>query len=99
MQHLVRAPQRGPPEHYYVVETRTESIPVPRWVAEKVTAQLTRFWRPAWITFRDVAGARHTMRASAIYMVRESSAETRAAVRAFYRARDRERDEDNASWE
>jgi hypothetical protein len=65
------------------------------WVGERVKAQLTRLWVPRWISFRDVAGAPYTVRATHITAVRVTSAEIRRKVRAFYRARDEEYEQDN----
>lgn len=96
--YFARAPDSGPPERYFTVETRSEAIPVTHGVAERLRAQVTRFWKPRYVSFRDIAGARHTLRTAEIYMIRESSAEIRAAVRAFFRARERERDEDTSEW-
>lgn len=96
-QYIQRAPPQGPPDTYALIETVTESIPVYGWMGARVAAQLQRFWPPRWISFRDVMGSAYTVRASHIRAVTTSSPKIRAAVRAFYRAREREREEDS-SW-
>lgn len=96
-EHIQRAQPKGPPDTYALVETYTQLIPVYAWVGDLVSAQLRKFWTPRWITFRDIAGASYTVRAREIRSVMGTSPEVRATVRAFYRARDREHDDD-ASW-
>lgn len=97
-QQIQRAPPKGPPDTYALIETVDAMIPVYAWVGARVAAELQRFWTPRWITFRDVAGAQYTVRSKCIRAVVGSSPKVRATVRAFYRDRERERDED-ASWE
>ncbi len=93
-EHIQRAPPKGPPDTYALVETHTQLIPVYGWVGELVSTQLRKFWTPRWITFRDIAGASYTVRSREIRSVMSTSPEVRATVRAFYRARDREHEED-----
>ncbi len=93
-QYIQRAPPRGGPETYAVIEVGGQLIPVYAWMGARVARQLQRLWTPRWITFRDVAGASFTVRSSRISAVWETTPLTRAKARAFYRARDREYDED-----
>jgi len=86
-------------EDYYTVETRTEAIPVLASVARRVMAVLEQPETPFWVSFRDVTGALHHIRSDEVYLVRESSARIRKRTRAFYRARRREAEGDEASWE
>jgi hypothetical protein len=73
-------------EHYevgaigdtYIVELST---------ALAIERQLDQPGEPGWIEFRDVFGARHRTKAQDIYRITESTAETRAALREFRRAR------------
>jgi len=97
-QHIQRAPPKDPPDTYAMIETVDRSIPVYAWVGERVAAELQKFWTPRWITFRDIAGATHTVRSKYIRAVTGTSPKARAMARAFWRARDRERDEDSP-WE
>ncbi len=97
-QHLARGPSREPPVSYYYVETRAESIPVSPWTARVLIARLAPFWRPRWVTFRDLANAQHTLRSAEVYLIRESTPTTRAQVRAFRREREREQEEESPPW-
>ncbi len=89
-----------PPASYHIIETRTEAIAVPAAEAQRVRKALDRFWKPRWVTFRDITGAEHVLRATAIHLISASSPATRAATREFNRAlaREHERDEDAPSW-
>jgi hypothetical protein len=93
-QYLRRAPPTEPPETYAVIELEHAAIPVYGWMAARVSAQLQRVWTPRWIAFRDIAGAPYLVRSRSIRAVMSSTPRTRALVRAFYRARDREREQD-----
>lgn len=95
IQHLF-AQSPDPPDRtdYYVVETRAEGIPVSPSTARRILATLEMPETPFWVFFRDIAGASYHLRTDEIHLVRESSARSRARVRAFYRARQREAEED-----
>lgn len=93
-QYLRRAPPKEPPDSYAVIELDAMSIPVYGWMGARVSAQLQRVWTPRWIAFRDISGAPYLVRAQSIRAVLGSTPQTRALVRAFYRARDRERELD-----
>jgi len=93
-QYIQRAPPREGPEAYAVIEVGSQLIPVYAWMGARVASKLQRFWTPRWITFRDIAGASFTVRSSSIAAVWETTPATRAKTRAFYRAREREYDED-----
>lgn len=92
--YFARAPDPAPPEQYYLIETLSEFIPVPAAEGERVRAAVQRFWPPRWVAFRDISGAPYTIRTAMVRSVRRSTAESRARVRAFYRARDREAEPD-----
>lgn len=97
--HFACAPDPpGPPASYHIIETRAEAIAVPAAEAQRVRKEIDRFWKPRWVTFRDIAGAEHVLRATAIHLISESSPATRAGTREFNRAREREYDEDAPSW-
>jgi hypothetical protein len=98
-QYFPRSPDPPAREEYFVIEIRDESIPVLAFVARRVMAELQEPEAPFWITFRDVLGATHHVRADDIHIVRESSPRIRARMRAFWRARKREADEDESSCE
>ena len=63
----------------------------------RVMAELEAPESPYWLSFRDILGAQYLVRADEIVIVRESTARIRARMRAFYRARKREVDEDESS--
>jgi hypothetical protein len=52
-----------------------------------------------WITFRDLTGAQHRIRASKISRISESTVAQRAAEREFHRARREEDRRDRQPWE
>lgn len=93
--YIQRAPPRPPPEQYALIEVGALFVPVYPWMGARVSAQLRRrFWSPRWITFRDIAGAEYTVRASHVIAVWTTSPEIRRKIRAFYRARDDEAEQD-----
>lgn len=97
-QYIQRAPPEGRPDRYAVIEVDRQAIPVYAWMGARVAKQLQRFWTPRWISFVDVSGAAYTVRSSRIVAVWETTPATRARARAFYRARDREYEEDAEQW-
>jgi hypothetical protein len=46
--------------------------------------------QPDWVEFTDLFGAQQSVRSQDVYRISESTAKTRAAVRAFLRAREAE---------
>jgi hypothetical protein len=98
-QYFPRSPDPPDREDYFIIETRADSIPVLASVARRVMAELELPETPFWVSFRDVSGARHHIRSDEVYLVHESSARIRKRIRAFNRARQREADEDKASWD
>ena len=53
---------------------------------------------PVWVTFRDLAGARHRLRAALVERISESTIAQRTAMREFHRARRKEHNADK-DWE
>lgn len=98
-QYFPRSPDPPDREDYFTIETRAEAIPVLASVARRVMAVLEEPETPFWVSFRDVTGAMHHIRSDEVYLVRESSARIRKRTRAFYRARKREAEGDEASWD
>lgn len=98
-QYLSQCPDPPDREDYFTVETRFEAIPVLASVARRVMAVLEEPETPFWISFRDVTGAMHHIRSDEVYLVRESTARIRKRTRAFFRAREREADDEKTSWD
>ena len=89
-----RSGQLELPVDYFLVVTRDEAWPVSREMAMAVEAMLREVPTPEWMMFVDVTGARVRMRTRLIECVRQSTSEQRALMRAFWRARDAERNAD-----
>lgn len=81
--------ERGALDCYWIVG-RYLDVPVSRATARAVERQLDRTPTPEWIVFRTLTGARQRVRTAFIERVVESTAEQRAALRAFRRALDKE---------
>jgi hypothetical protein len=63
---------------YYVLITRRCNYPVSVVMLRHVERELSRWPRPRWITFVDLAGARIRLRPAVIEGSEQSSPETRA---------------------
>ena len=87
------------PHDYYLIETEDNFFAVDRETADAVARQLDRCPAPRWIMFRDLSTALHRLRAEQVYRISESTAQQRAALRAFWRARRLEAKADRRSWE
>ncbi len=72
---------------YYEIEAFGNTYVVPFSTALLVERELDRYGARGWIEFRDVFGARHRLPARCVYRITESTRETRAALRAFEKAR------------
>jgi hypothetical protein len=95
MQYLLGAiPEATSYTDYFEVEAVGDTFIVPLATALALERQLETCSDNVWIEFRDVFGARQRLPARAIYRITESTRETRAALRAFRRARQEEATED-----
>jgi hypothetical protein len=83
---------------YYVVVAQLSTWFVSPEAAARIGAVLDRRWRPRWIKFVDLTGARAWVRTDAIESVSESTEHQRERDRAFQDARRREDDPDR-SWD
>lgn len=81
--------ERGALDCYWIVG-RYLDVPVSRATARAVERQLGRTPKPEWIVFRTLTGSRQRVRVAFIERVAESTAEQRAALRAFRRALEKE---------
>jgi hypothetical protein len=84
---------------FCVIETFYDSFAVSRQVADAVARQLGQRQIPRWIIFRDLSMAFHRILAAHVYRFSESTVATRAASRAFWRARRLEDKKDRRPWE
>lgn len=91
-------PEPDPQQDFFWVEGRFTEFAVSRATAVALERQLVRDPPPAWVVFRDVAGALHRVRTALIDRISESTSEKREAMRAFYRARRAERRKEK-DWE
>jgi len=97
MQYLLgEAPEATSYTDYYLVETLHDTFVVSLSTALAIERALDKAATPDWIEFHDVFGARHRTLALCVYRISECTRETRAALRAFRKARkdEEKRDED-----
>jgi hypothetical protein len=73
------------PDDYYEIEWKYERFAVTKETALEVVRRLAENPLPQWITFRDLTGAQHRIRASKISRISESTVAQRAAEREFHR--------------
>jgi hypothetical protein len=100
VQHLFGTPPEATTyTDYYVLEALGDSFIVSFATALFIERQLDRWAKPEWLEFYDVFGARHRLPSRSIYRISESTADTRAAARAFHRARREERKSDEDPFE
>lgn len=100
LQDLFRDPlEPETPDEYWVIETRPDTFIVSREVALEVERRLDKLPPPRWVVLRDLSGGRHRILVSDIYRITESTPATRAASRAFWRARRLEDKQDRRPWE
>ena len=88
-----------PEGDYWIVETKTSFLIVSAETARVIDRSVTRFWRPRWLVFRDLYGARRRLRSELIESLYECTTEQRASQRAFERDRRREDKADRRPWE
>jgi len=86
-------------DDFYLVERRFMSFAVSHQTAADIERALDRLPPPRWVVFRDLTGSRHRVLAETISRISESTAEQRAADRAFDRARRLEDKKDHRPWE
>jgi hypothetical protein len=86
-------------DDFYVVEKRYGSFAVSRQTAVEIERVLDQSPPPRWVVFRDLNGSRHRVLVEHISRISESTAEQRAADRAFDRARRLEDKRDRRPWE
>ena len=84
---------------YYEVDATGDTYIVELSTALAIERHLDQPDNQEWIEFRDVLGARHRTKARFISRITESTRETRAALRAFGRARRNEEKEDEDPFE
>jgi hypothetical protein len=86
-------------DNYFIIESLYDTFAVSRETADDVARQLGRHPAPRWVTFRDLGTAFHRVLAGHVYRLSESTAQQRAASRAFWRARKLEAKADRRPWE
>ena len=64
-----------------------------------VERQLDQLPPPTWIVFQCLTGARHRIQLAHVTRISESTSASRAADRAFERARELEEKKDRPSWD
>ena len=77
-------------DEFFELEARGYTYAVTFDTALHVKLAVEQFPQPEWVEFTDLFGAKHTVRSHDIYRISESTPKTRAAVRAFLRARQTE---------
>jgi len=94
IKHLVDpVPEWSPPVEYYEVEAYGDTYIVPLYTALVIERQVESQTR--WLEFRDLFGAWHRIPTSFVVRISESTPATRAAARAFERARREEKKGDS----
>ena len=76
---------------HFVVSARSETWYVSTEMARHIEACLDVEHRHVWISFVDLSGARVRVRSREVEYLAQSTADQRAAERAFHRALSRER--------
>jgi hypothetical protein len=79
-----------PAGDYFLIVTRGDTFYVSAETARRVGRMLERRWRPRWVKFVDLNGARAWVRADTVEAVHESTEAGRTSTRAFNRALRRE---------
>lgn len=79
---------------YCLVETLHDTFVVSLATALGIERALDKAATPDWLEFQDVFGARHRTLALCVYRISECTRETRAALRAFRKARKEEEKQD-----
>ena len=81
-------------DEYFVVAGEFGRVFVTRESARRLRATLSRVIVPRWTSFRDITDSLFTVRTAHVHTIVESTVAQRAAVRQFWRDREKE-DEDN----
>jgi hypothetical protein len=81
-------------DEFVEVEARMYTYIVAFDAAVRVKRDIDRFPQPEWIEFIDQFGARQVVRSQDVVRISESTPKTRAAMRAFVRARQTEEKSD-----
>ena len=84
---------------YYVVDAIGDTYIVELSTALAIERHIDKPGSEVWIEFRDVFGARHRLKTLHICRITESTQETRAALRAFDKARRKEERDDEDPFE
>lgn len=90
---------RTPAQDYWVVSSPTAWYCVDEATAAQILEKLDRRRPPRWLRFVDLFGSAVRVRSRDIDQVSESTAEQRAANRAFQEARRNEQSGDQPPWE
>jgi len=93
------SPVPDPTDDFYVIVIRYTHFCVSRETATVIELVLDQACPPRWVAFCDLSGSRHRVLTEQISRVSESTADQRAADRAFDRARRREEKQDRRPWE
>lgn len=75
---------------YLELEARGYTYIVSLDTAMRVRRELDQFPQPEWTEFTDLFGARQCIRSQDVFRISESTPQTRARMRAFLRAREKE---------
>ena len=90
---------RTPRDDFWVVCGPTSWFAVDEPTARHIVERLERRWPPRWLRFVDLFGSAVRVRSRDIDQVIESTADQRAAGRAFRQARQAEEREDRPPWD
>ena len=100
IQHLLG--QRAEPavtgEHFVVTGEFGHAF-VSRAEAMRLRALTSRLLVPRWLEFRTLMGSTIRVRARQVNLIVESTIEQRAAMRQFWREREKEENTDRPPWE
>lgn len=77
-------------DEYFEVEARMYTYVVTFDTALGVKCRIEQYPKPEWVEFTDLFGATQSVRSQDFYRISESTPQTRAAVRTFLRARQKE---------
>lgn len=92
VQCLTKADRHGPTtvDVRFELEARGYTYVVTFDTALFVKRAIEQYPQPDWIEFTDLFGAKQSVRSQDVFRISESTPQTRASVRAFLRARQKE---------
>jgi hypothetical protein len=102
IQHMLDERAESPRcDDFFIVSGEFGRVFVTREAARRLRTTLTRMFVPRWTSFRDITEALFTVRTAHVHTIVESTFAQRNASRQFWRAREKEEEEnpDRRPWD